>query len=202
VTVTGVLLDLDGVLVDSLASVNRAWIWWAARHGLDPTPFLEAHGRTSRDAIAELAPRLDLDVEVAVIDDREATDTAGVVALPGAREMLACDRPHAIVTSGGRRLALARLKAAGLPVPEVLVTADSVARGKPDPEPYRLAASLLALAPADCIVFEDAPAGVIAGKAAGMRVVALTTTVGAAELAHADAVFADLEAYLRLSGSC
>jgi mannitol-1-/sugar-/sorbitol-6-phosphatase len=202
VTVTGVLLDLDGVLVDSLASVNRAWTWWAARHGLDPTPFLEAHGRTSRDAIAELAPRLDLDVEVAVIDDREATDTAGVVALPGAREMLACDRPHAIVTSGGRRLALARLKAAGLPVPEVLVTADSVARGKPDPEPYRLAASLLALAPADCIVFEDAPAGVIAGKAAGMRVVALTTTVGAAELAHADAVFADLEAYLRLSGSC
>jgi sugar-phosphatase len=196
VIAAGVLLDLDGVLVDSLAAVNRAWTWWAARHGLDPAPFTDAHGRTSREAIAELAPSLDPEVEANVVDEREVTDTAGVVALPGAAAMLALDRPHAIVTSGTLRLALARLRAARLEVPDVLVTADSVSRGKPDPEPYLLAAARLDLPPGDCVVFEDAPSGVAAGKAAGMRVVALTTTVSAAELAGADEVVKDLAAYL------
>jgi sugar-phosphatase len=190
------LFDLDGVLVDSLAAVNRSWRWWAARHGLDPEPFLNSHGRPSRESIAELAPDLDADAEAALVDEREATDTEGLVALPGARAALATNGAKAIVTSGIRRLALARLQAAGLTPPEVLITADSVRHGKPSPEPYLLAAARLGVQPADCIVFEDAPAGVQAGKAAGMRVVALTTTVPPSELASADQIVPDLAAYL------
>ena len=115
---------------------------------------------------------MDVDREAAAVEEREAIDTAGVVAMPGAAEVLASGRALAIVTSGTRRLALSRLRASGLTVPDVLVTADSVRRGKPDPEPYLLAASRLGVRPADCTVFEDAPAGVRAGKAAGMRVIA------------------------------
>jgi mannitol-1-/sugar-/sorbitol-6-phosphatase len=195
---TALLADLDGVLVDSLAAVNRTWTWWAARHGLDPTPFTEAHGRTTREAISELAPQLDSTVEAAVVEEREVTDTAGVVALPGAAALIGLAEPIAIVTSGSRRLAVARLGAAELSVPDVLVTAESVTRGKPDPEPYLLAASRLGIAPDHCVVLEDAPAGVRAGKAAGMRVVGVSTTVAAAELADADLVVPDVAAYLGL----
>jgi mannitol-1-/sugar-/sorbitol-6-phosphatase len=197
VSAPALLVDLDGVLVDSLAAVNRAWTWWAARHGLDPTRFIEAHGRTSRETIVELAPQLDPDREAALVEQREATDTAGVKALPGAAALLRSAQQLAIVTSGTRRLALARLQAAGLCAPAVLITAESVVHGKPDPEPYLLAAARLGVAPSDCTVFEDAPAGVQAGKAAGMRVVGVTTTVGAEELARADMLVPDLAAYLR-----
>jgi sugar-phosphatase len=190
------LVDLDGVLVDSQVAATRTWTWWASRHRLDPGPFIRAHGRPSREAIAELAPELDADAEAARVEGREATDTAGVVALPGAAAMLEAARPIAIVTSGGRRLAEARLRAAGLPRPAVLVSVDSVSRGKPDPEPYLIAARRLGVAPGRCTVFEDAPAGVAAGKAAGMRVVALTTTVSATELAGADRIVANLAEYL------
>ncbi len=193
------LFDLDGVLVDSVAAVARAWDWWARGHRLDPAPFVAEHGRPSRESIAELAPQLDADHEAAAVEEREAIDTAGVVAMPGAAAALASGLPHAIVTSGTRRLALARLRASGLSVPDVLVTADSVTRGKPDPEPYLLAAARLGVRPSDCTVFEDAPAGVRAGKAAGMRVVALTTTVGKAQLLHADHVATDLAAYFRVT---
>ncbi|MDQ2896843.1 MAG: HAD-IA family hydrolase [Actinomycetota bacterium] len=190
------LVDLDGVLVDSLAAVNRTWTWWAARHGLDPKPFTEAHGRTTRETIVELAPQLDPDREAALVEEREATDLADVVALPGAFELLRSAQPLAIVTSGTRQLALARLQAAGLAAPAVLITAESVVHGKPDPEPYLLAAARLGVTPSDCTVFEDAPAGVHAGKAAGMRVVGVTTTVATAELARADILIPDLAAYL------
>jgi sugar-phosphatase len=189
------LVDLDGVLVDSLGAAIRSWTWWASLHGLDPEPFIRAHGRPSREAIAELAPWLDADAEAALVEEREIGDT-DVVALPGATGMLAVARPLAIVTSGGRRLAEARLEAAGLQRPEVLVSADSISRGKPDPEPYLYAAQRLEIAPSRCTVFEDAPAGVAAGRAAGMRVVALTTTVGAEELAAADRIVRDLAEYL------
>src|SRR5581483_5801796 len=158
-------------------------------------PFIRAHGRPSREAIAELAPALDADAEAALVEEREVGDT-GVAALPGATAMLAATRPVAIVTSGGRRLAEARLRAAGLPRPEVLVSVDSISRGKPDPEPYLYAAQRLKISPSRCTVFEDAPAGVAAGKAAGMCVVALTTTVDAAELAGADRIVRDLAEYL------
>ena len=193
------LFDLDGVLVDSIAAVARAWSWWARGHGLDPAPFVAAHGRPARESIAELAPQFDADREAAAVEEREAIDTAGVVAMPGAAEVLASGRPLAIVTSGTRRLALSRLRASGLTVPDVLVTADSVTRGKPDPEPYLLAASQLGVSPADCTVFEDAPAGVRAGKAAGMRVIGLTTTVGKSELSDADDVATDLASYFRVT---
>jgi mannitol-1-/sugar-/sorbitol-6-phosphatase len=190
------LLDLDGVLVDSLLAATRTWTWWASLHGLDPEPFIRAHGRPSRETIAELAPELDANAEAARVEEREAIDTSGVVALPGADGMLRAACPVAIVTSGGQRLAAARLRAAGLPRPEVLITADSVSRGKPDPQPYLLAARRLDVPPARCTVFEDAPAGVTAGKAAGMRVVALTTTFPAGELGGADRIFANLAEYL------
>lgn len=193
----GLLVDLDGVLVDSRAAVDRAWNWWAARHGLDPTPFVEAHGRTTREAMVELAPQLDPDRETALVEGRELSDTEGIVALPGARELLASREPLAIVTSCPLPLALARLREAKLTPPAVLVTAESVTRGKPDPEPYLLGARKLGLAPAQCTVFEDAPAGVSAGRAAGMRVVGLTTNVAAAELADADLVIPNLAAYRR-----
>ena len=189
------LVDLDGVLVDSLGAAIRSWTWWASLHGLDPGPFIRAHGRPSREAIAELAPQLDADAEAVLVEEREIGDT-DVVALPGATAMLAAARPVAIVTSGGRRLAEARLRAAGLQRPEVLVSVDSISRGKPDPEPYLYAAQRLQISPRRCTVFEDAPAGVAAGKAAGMRVVALTTTVGAEELAGADRIVRDLAEYL------
>lgn len=189
------LVDLDGVLVDSLGAAIRSWTWWASLHGLDPGPFIRAHGRPSREAIAELAPQLDADAEAALVEEREIGDT-DVVALPGASGILAAARPVAIVTSGGRRLAEARLRAAGLQRPKVLVSVDSISRGKPDPEPYLYAAQRLKIAPSRCTVFEDAPAGVAAGRAAGMRVVALTTTVGAEELAGADRIVRDLAEYL------
>jgi sugar-phosphatase len=195
------LLDLDGVLVDSEAAAWRTWKWWTSLHGLDAGPFLATHGRPSRETIAELAPELDAVAEAALVEEREIGDTRGVVALPGAAAMLEARRPLAIVTSGGQRLAEARLRAAALPLPEVLISADSVARGKPDPEPYLLGASRLGVAPGRCTVFEDAPAGVRAGKAAGMRVVALTTSVSARELGQADLVVANLAQYLELDGT-
>lgn len=194
------LLDLDGVLVDSGAAAARAWTWWASLHGIRPWPFIGAHGRPSREAIAELAPELDADAEAARVEEREIVDTADVVALPGACAMLRTACPVAIVTSGGLGLAEARLRAAGLPRPEVLVSAESVSRGKPDPQPYLLAARDLGVSPGSCTVFEDAPAGVRAGKAAGMRVVALTTTVGARELGEADHIVANLAEYLDGTG--
>jgi sugar-phosphatase len=192
----GLLADLDGVLVDSYEAVARTWRWWAARHGIDPAPFIDSHGRPTQETIAELAPCLDAVAEAAVIEERESIDTADVAALPGAAELLSTGRQVAVVTSGTRALALGRLGAAGLPVPEVLVTAESVRRGKPDPEPYLLAAAQVGVEPANCTVFEDAPAGIAAGKAAGMRVVAVTTTFPAAELTRADVVVPDLAAYL------
>jgi mannitol-1-/sugar-/sorbitol-6-phosphatase len=190
------LLDLDGVLVDSVAAATRSWKWWASLRGVPAWPFIGAHGRLSRETIAELAPQLDAKAEAELVEEREISDTEGVVALPGAEAMLRQSQPIAIVTSGATRLAEARLRAAGLPRPEVLVSADSVSRGKPDPEPYLLAAQRLGVAPRRCTVFEDAPAGVTAGHAAGMRVVALTTTVSADELDGADRIVANLAEYL------
>ena len=183
-----ILSDLDGVLVDSHASVMRAWRWWADGHGIeaDPDEWVE-HGRPSGSVIGELRPDLDEHAEAAAIDERQTHDVEGVVALPGAAELLAPDgpRPLAVVTSGVVPLATARLRAAGLHLPDVLVTPERVRRGKPDPEPYLLGARDLGVDPADCVVLEDAPAGIAAGRAAGMHVVGITTTLAATELAGA-----------------
>jgi sugar-phosphatase len=189
-----VLSDLDGVLVDSTAAVERAWRDWAARHDI-PYERIEPgiHGVPSRQTIAKYAPHVDIAAESAALDTRQARDTGGVVALPGAAELLARDHGTvAVVTSGNRDLATSRLQAAGLVPPPVFVTADQITNGKPDPEGYLLAAERLNADPAACVVIEDAPAGIQAGKSAGMTVIAVTTTHAPAELTEADEVMTDL----------
>jgi mannitol-1-/sugar-/sorbitol-6-phosphatase len=190
-----ILSDLDGVLVDSTAAVERAWRRWAGEHDI-PFGAIEPrmHGVPSRQTVAVVAPELDAARESASIDLGQAEDLDGIAALPGAEALLAGGyaRRYAVVTSGDRRLARARLGAAGLPVPSVLITSDMVERGKPDPEAYLLGADRLGADPADCVVVEDAPAGIAAARAAGMRVVAVTTTHAPDDLCEADAVIADL----------
>jgi mannitol-1-/sugar-/sorbitol-6-phosphatase len=190
---TAFLSDLDGTLIDSKASVIRAFEWWADRRGL-PAGVAERipHGRTSTAAAAVLAPHLDAVVEGAILDERQRTDTAGVVALPGSHQLLAKHTRLAIVTSCPAPLARARLAAAGLPLPPALVTPELTASGKPDPAPFLLGAKLLDAATDDCIVLEDAPAGVAAGRAAGMTVIALLTTHQRHELPGAAAYITTL----------
>jgi len=181
--VTVILSDLDGVLVDSHASIMRAWRWWGALHGVEAQAIETVqHGRPSGEIIAALVPQLDAVAESRAIDLRQADDTDGVIALPGAHELFAGREPVAVVTSCTVPLATARLTAAALPVPDVLVTPERLSRGKPDPEGYLLAARSLGADPGECVVFEDAPAGVEAGRAAGMHVVGITTTHAPDEL--------------------
>lgn len=186
-----VLFDLDGVLVHSAAAVRRSWRAWALAHGLDPDAVQAAtHGRRTVDTIREVAPYLDAESAAADLEAAQALDTAGLSAGAGARRLAArlVAGEWGVVTSGTRRLALARLRAAGLPEPGVLVAGDDVARGKPSPEGYLLAAGRLNQPPARCLVVEDAPAGVTAGRAAGMRVLGMTNGGDPAPLARADAL--------------
>jgi mannitol-1-/sugar-/sorbitol-6-phosphatase len=186
----GMLFDLDGVLVDSTPAVARVWAWWAREHGFNADEVVEqAHGRPSIATIRELLPNSDYEAENREVERREIEDIEGVIALPGALKLLEAlplDR-WAIVTSCTRRLAEVRIGAAELPKPKHLVTSNDVRRGKPDPEPYLKGAQLLAVPAEECVVFEDAPAGIRAGKGAGARVVALRTTAGDAELREAGA---------------
>jgi sugar-phosphatase len=186
----GVLFDMDGVLVDSTAAVARVWSIWARKHGLDPETVVKvAHGRPSISTIRELLPGADHDGEDREVERLEIEDVQGIVALPGAAELLR-ELPagrYAIVTSATRPLAEVRLRAAGLEVPANLVTARDVQRGKPNPDPYLMGARILSFPPVECVVIEDAPSGIRAGKAAGARVVALRTTASDAELQDAGA---------------
>jgi sugar-phosphatase len=195
-TFAALISDLDGVLVDSAAATSRTWAVWGERHGVDGAAIQAAnHGRPARDVVAEwVAPDL-VDAESAVLLDIEVTDTRGVVAFPGAAGVLALP-VVAIATSCTITLARARLLAAGLREPDVLVTADQVERGKPAPDPYLLAAARLGADPAECLVLEDAPSGVAAGRAAGMTVWAVTTTHDASELRGASRVAAGLDELL------
>jgi sugar-phosphatase len=173
----GLLFDSDGVLVDSDASVHLSWSRWARDHGLDPAEVVVAvHGRRSADTVALLVDSARQAAALEAIDRYEVEDAATVRALPGAAELLG-SLPRggwAVVTSGRRPLASARLAAAGLPVPAVLVCAEDVPAGKPDPAGYRRAAEALGVAPADCVVLEDSPAGVAAGQAAGAVVLGVS----------------------------
>jgi sugar-phosphatase len=183
---TTILSDLDGVLVDSHDSIMRAWRWWGALHGVETAAIENVqHGRPSGEIIAVLTPQLDAAAESRAIDLRQADDTDGVIALPGAHELFAGAEPVAVVTSCTVPLATARLRAAGLPIPDVLVTPERLRRGKPDPEGYLLAARELGAEPADCVVLEDAPAGIDAGRAAGMHVVGIVTTHAVRDLGAA-----------------
>ncbi len=184
-----VLSDLDGVLVDSGAAVERVWREWAVERGIDPDAVARAsHGVPAPAVVARVAPHLHSPEEIERIERRHAA--TGGTALPGAAELLELDRV-AVVTSCTPELAAARLKAAGLPTPAVLITRDLTERGKPHPDPYLAGAKALGADPADCLVIEDAPAGIAAGRAAGMTVWAVTTTHDAHEL-DADVVAADL----------
>jgi sugar-phosphatase len=186
----GVLFDLDGVLVDSTPAVARVWAGWAREHGFDPDEVVRrAHGRPSITTIRELLPGGDHEAEDREMERREIADVEGVIPLPGAMELLQALPLEcwAIVTSCTRPLAGVRIRAAGLPQPTHLVTASDVLRGKPDPEPYLKGAQILGAPAAECVVIEDAPAGIRAGKAAGARVLALRTTASDAELREAGA---------------
>jgi sugar-phosphatase len=204
-TCAAVLFDADGTLIDSIPAVERAWRTWSAEYGFDADAVLATcHGRPSAETIIELVPGDGFRAALTRLDDLEVTDTRGVRAYPNSRELLDslsdAGLPWAVVTSGNLALVTARLKAAELPTPEVLVTADSVTNGKPDPEGYLLAAHQLGVDPARCVVFEDAPAGVRAGKAAGARVIAVTTSHGADELGAADAILPALSAVSYVDG--
>jgi mannitol-1-/sugar-/sorbitol-6-phosphatase len=175
----GVLFDLDGVLVDSTPAVARVWTIWAHKHGFDPEETVrKAHGRPSLATIRELLPNADHVAENAEVERMEIEDVSDVIPLPGTVELLAALPPDTwtVVTSCTRALALVRLRVAGLPVPEKIITSTDIVNGKPHPEPYLKGAQLLGVAAMDCVVFEDAPAGIRSGKAAQACVVAFQTT--------------------------
>jgi sugar-phosphatase len=190
ITCSALLFDLDGVLIDSTPAVTRVWTQWAIAHNFDPDDVVrKAHGRPSIATIRDYLPHANHETENHEVERREIEDLRGVVTLPGARELLSklpADR-WTIVTSCTRPLAKVRLHAAGLPIPERLVTSDDVKKGKPDPEPYLKGASLLGVSARECVVVEDVPAGIRAGKAAGARVIACRTTVSEPELKDAGA---------------
>jgi len=184
------LFDLDGVLINSTPAVARVWRDWAIEHGFNPEEVVaRAHGRPSLTTVGEYLPNSDHEAENREVERREIADLEGVVPLPGALDLLAslpADR-WTIVTSCTRPLAEVRIKAAGLPLPKKMITSNDIAHGKPHPEPYLKGASLLGFSPHDCIVLEDVPAGVRAGKAAGAKVIAFKTTVQESVLREAGA---------------
>lgn len=196
-----VLFDLDGVLVNSAECVERTWRRWALRNQLDPLRVIEmAHGRRTIETVRLVAPHLAVTEEVAALESSEAVTTEGIYEVPGARELLQPLRPEAwaIVTSGIRPIATLRIRHTNLPMPRVLVCADEIQRGKPDPEGYLLAAERLARPAQDCVVIEDTPAGLAAARAAGMRAVGVCGTYSANALAIADVIVPRLNA-LRIS---
>jgi mannitol-1-/sugar-/sorbitol-6-phosphatase len=184
------LFDLDGVLINSTPAVARVWRDWAIEHGFNPEEVVaRAHGRPSLTTVREYLPNADHAAENREVERREIGDLEGVVPLPGALELLASlpgDR-WTIVTSCTRPLAEVRIKAAGLPLPKKMITSNDIVQGKPHPEPFLKGASLLGFSPKDCMVFEDVPAGVKAGKGSGARVIAFTSTVQESALRDAGA---------------
>ena len=174
-----VLFDLDGVLIDSTPAVTRVWERWARDHGFDPAEVVHrAHGRPSISTIREYLPNANHEQENAMVERCEIEDLEGVGPLPGALNLLSTLPPGrgTNATSCTRDLAAVRIRAAGLPAPQEIVTASDITRGKPDPEPYLKAAALLGVSADRCVVIEDVAAGIRAGKAAGATVIAVRTT--------------------------
>ena len=205
ISCAAVLFDLDGVLVESIGSVERQWTHWAKEYGLDPAQVVSvAHGRPTIETIREFAPQIphaiDVEAELCKMEEREIGDMDCVHPVAGAADLVTRIPPDrwTIVTSGTRPLAVARLNYVGLPIPPHMVTASDITRGKPDPEPYLKGAAALSMPPQDCIVIEDAPSGIRAGHAAGMRVIAVPSTYSREAVAEADWVI-DRLSDLRLS---
>ncbi len=202
-----VLFDLDGVLVDSRHCIERHWSEWANRQHLNVDKVLHyAHGRRTVETIQLVAPQLDAEKEAAELEASEAFDTAGLSKIPGALELLQSIPADAwaVATSGSRDTATTRLKFGGLPLPGVLISSEDVLAGKPNPEPYLFAAAMLEAKPARCVVIEDAPAGIQAGRAAGMHVVGvISSSYPAEELRQAHVVarkLADIEVHAQHNG--
>ncbi|GAA1814188.1 HAD-IA family hydrolase [Actinomadura chokoriensis] len=190
-----VLFDVDGTLVDSTPLVERAAREWAAEYGIDPDAFLsDAHGRRTSDRVADFLPPDRVGDATARLDALESTGTDGITALPGAVALLSAMNglPHAFVTSMDRPQLKLRTTAAGVPLPPVVVTAEDVQDGKPDPSGYLQAAAHLGVDPATCVVIEDAPAGIAAGRAAGATVLAVTTSHDRSVLTAAHHIITDL----------
>ncbi|WP_370548376.1 sugar phosphatase [Edwardsiella tarda] len=196
----GFLFDLDGTLVDSLPVVERSWINWAKRQGINPQQVLAfIHGKQAITSLRHFMPDADaarLQEEFEWLEELESRDTEGVVAMPGAVELIATlqalQLPWGIVTSGSVPVAYARCKAAGLPKPAVFITAEQVQRGKPEPDAYLLGAQKLGLAPGACAVVEDAPAGILAGLTAGCQVIAVNAPAETPKLDKATLVLSSL----------
>jgi len=191
----GILFDMDGILISSLASVERSWTKWANMRGVDPAYALGLiHGRRAIESVAMLRPDLDPEKELMLIEDFELADGQGITVLPGVKELIATIPPDrwTVVTSATERLARLRLAASGFKVPERMVTAETVNEGKPNPAPYLAGAALLAFAPEECVVFEDSASGVAAGCAAGCIVVATTFSHEAEHLECANYLVRDL----------
>jgi sugar-phosphatase len=197
----GFLFDLDGTLVDSLPAVERAWINWATRRGINPQDVLDfIHGKQAITSLRHFMPgesEAAIQQEFLLLEQVEAQDTDGVTALPGAAALLArldqLDIPWAIVTSGSIPVATARRRAGGLPEPDVFITAEQVKHGKPQPDAYLLGAERLGLAPQDCVVVEDAAAGILSGLAAGCQVIAVNAPADAPKRDQVDLLLTSLE---------
>ena len=190
-----ILFDLDGVLVDSAACVEKSWRDWALTHGLDPERVIAvAHGRRTTETIPSVAPHLKVAEEVAALAEIESVTTEGVLEVPGARELVESLPPNAwaVVTSGVRSVATLRIRHTGLPMPRVLVCADEIERGKPDPQGYLMAAERLGVQAAMCVVVEDTPPGLQAARAAGMRSIGIAGTYPPQALSSADHVVSRL----------
>jgi sugar-phosphatase len=193
---SAVLFDLDGVLVDSTKSVVVVWTAWSEKHGIPPAKTLEIiHGRRTIEGVRMLTPHLDAESEAQKLESAITNKKGGTIAIPGAARLVAslpADR-WCVVTSGLKKFAKIRLKDAKLRIPEILVSADDVNEGKPHPEPYLKGAQLLNVDPSEGIVIEDAPNGIRAGRAAGMRVIGVGTTYPIEELKEANAVVKTME---------
>lgn len=190
-----ILSDLDGTLVDSTICVDYAVETWAQEHNLDLAELTKkAHGRRSLDIVQMFTPHLDADAEVAHLEQLETSCTKGLVPIDGAADLVSRLSPHhfAVVTSGSNKLARHRLGHTKLPIPKVFITADDVTLGKPNPEPYLLAAEKLGLEPHQCVVFEDSPNGIKAAKAAGMKVIAIGVRSSNHDISAADYIVHDL----------
>ena len=190
-----VIFDLDGVLIDSSVCIELHWQQWAEKHNFDLAKIMQvAHGRPTIETMRLVTPHLPVEEETAHFEAAEALDTDGVVVIEGAAQLLNSlpVESWAIATSGTDVVATARLRHTKLPVPQVLVTADDVTHGKPNPEPYLLAAKRLGVSPENCVVFEDAPVGIESAKSAGMRVIAIASTHSQDHLTMADAIVEQL----------
>ncbi|MGD0986848.1 MAG: HAD family hydrolase [Candidatus Sulfotelmatobacter sp.] len=188
---SAILFDLDGVLVDSTGAVDRHWRIWARARGIDEEKVIAiAHGVRAIEVIRAVTPHLDAEAELRDLERKESEDHISLTAMPGAIQLVSSLPVDSwgVVTSGSRHLATDRLRVVGVPIPRVMITADEVENGKPHPEPYLKGAKALGVKPEECLVIEDAPAGIRSAHAGGMKVIGFASTYRSEQLAEADAV--------------